>query len=174
MLGWSYAKSGILIALYRNYTPKMPKIHKLSQLNIPEGFSKPARALKIAIASGGIVAKILAQKTGIREQTLSEFLSGKRDGLYTRSLEALVDNLPRELRILFFQEWMGEAVPQRQETLPEMIERLDPNSQADRDQAAAAFRLIAEKFVYPSLDRNGLDSSGNTDERRELASLKSP
>lgn len=151
----------------------MPKIHKLSQLNIPEGFSKPARALKIAIASGGIVAKILAQKTGIREQTLSEFLSGKRDGLYTRSLEALVDNLPRELRILFFQEWMGEAVPQRQETLPEMIERLDPDNPVHRRQAADAFRLIGEKFIYPELGKKSEDSSRNTEEQQELFSLKS-
>lgn len=150
----------------------MPKIHKLSELNFPEGFSKPARALKIAVASGGLIAKVLAEKTGIREQTLSEFLSGARSGLRADNLEKLVDNLPAEQRIIFFQEWMGEAVPAKKATLAEVIDQLDPNSDSDRKQAADAMRQIVAKFL--SEDRGSEKTRENTDEAKQFAFLQSP
>lgn len=132
----------------------MPKIHKLSQLNIPNGLSKPARALKIAIASGGLVAKVLAQKAGMREQTLSEFLSGVRSGLRADYLEKLIDNLPAEQRVVFFQEWMGESIPQKKLTLSEVIDLLDMEDPEDRKQAANALRQIGEKFLPKKTDEH--------------------
>ena len=141
----------------------MPKIHKLSELNFPEGFSKPARALKIAIASGGLIAKVLAQKAEIREQTLSEFLSGVRTGLRADYLEKLVDNLPAEQRVVFFQEWMGEAIPQKKLSLAEVINQLDPDNPQHRKQAADAMRQIAAKFLATEPDIR-CDIRENTEE----------
>jgi transcriptional regulator with XRE-family HTH domain len=148
----------------------MPKIHKLSQLNLPE--SKPARALKIAIATGGLIAKVLAEKTGMREQTLSEFLSGARSGLRADNLEKLVDSLPVELQEVFFQEWRGQSIPQKKPTLIELIEEMDTNNPLHQSQVADAMRLIATRFFSPSPDRLEANTRESTDEARELSLLK--
>lgn len=115
----------------------------------------------------GLKATWLSEKTGVSNQGISRLRTGERD-IYLQTFGKLFEAMPIEAKQFFLEKILGDAIaPSITPAL--IINQLDPNNPAHRKQAAEAFRLIGEKFVYPDLTK----SSNSTDEARSLATLPS-
>jgi DNA-binding Xre family transcriptional regulator len=115
----------------------------------------------------GIKGTWLSEKTGISSTGISRLRTGERD-IYLQTFGKLFEALPIEAKQFFLEKILGDAIaPSITPAL--VINQLDPNNPAHRRQAAEAFRLIGEKFVYPGLT----ETSNSTDETRKLATLPS-
>lgn len=119
----------------------------------------------------GLQSRWLAKETKTDEGSLSKYLGGKRD-IYTATLEKWYGALPAEAQEHFLEACLEKKIVMRERSLVEMIERLDPEKESDRKQAADALRLIASKFIPE--DRGFSDSRKTTDEPKQLALLESP
>lgn len=115
----------------------------------------------------GLKAVWLSEKTGVSNQGISRLRTGERD-IYLQTFGKLFEALPIEAKQFFLEKILGDAIaPSITPAL--VINQLDPNNPVHRKQAAEAFRLIGEKFVYPELS----NPSNSTDEARELVTLPS-
>lgn len=121
----------------------------------------------------GLRSRWLATETGTDEGSISKYIGGKRD-IYTSTLEKWYGALPAEAQEYFLEACLEKKIVMRERSLTEMIERLDPEKESDRKQAADAMRLIAAKFLNPSTDRDSLNPREFTDEGRQMSLLKSP
>jgi transcriptional regulator with XRE-family HTH domain len=120
----------------------------------------------------GLKAVWLAEKTGVSNQGISRLRTGERD-IYLQTFGKLFEALPIEAKQFFLEKLLGDAIAQTI-SLPKAIDRLNPEKESDRRAAAEAFKLIGEKFIYPSLGTGSPQSRVNTDETRQLELLKSP
>lgn len=111
--------------------------------------------------------KWLSEESGVSTATITRLKTGSRD-IYMESFAEVFQALPIEAKRFFLEKILGDAIaPSITPAL--VINQLDPNNLAHRKQAAEAFRLIGEKFVYPELS----NPRENTDESKKLAILPS-
>ena len=73
-------------------------------------FMKFSQALDQTLEAYGISAKWLAEQSGVSMQMISQYRNGKQR-VYSDSLEAMIDALPKEMRRYFFSLMSGESIP---------------------------------------------------------------
>lgn len=120
----------------------------------------------------GIKAVWLAEKTGVSNQGISRLRTGERD-IYLQTFGKLFEALPSDAKQFFLEKVFGNAIA-KTASLSKVIDQLDPESDADRKEAADAMRLIVSKFLNPPTDRSSENLRETTDEPRQLSLLKSP
>lgn len=129
-------------------------------------------AFVATIARYKLQVKWLGEESGVSTATITRLKTGARD-IYLESFADIFEALPVEAKRFFLEKLMGDAIASTV-SLPKAIEQLDPEKESDRKQAADAFRLIGEKFIYPSLGKNQSQVREITDEPLQLTLLKSP
>lgn len=124
-------------------------------------------AFVATVARYKLQVKWLSEESGVSTATITRLKTGSRD-IYMESFAEVFQALPIEAKRFFLEKIMGDAIaPSITPAL--IINQLDPNNPAHRKQAAEAFKLIGEKFVYPELTQ----TSNSTDEVKSFATLPS-
>lgn len=143
------------------YTITFVRLNKMAEQNI---FQK---SLDNAIKFCGITATWLAKKASTSESNLSKFRLGARD-VYSDTLAKYFLSLPIEGKRRFLEDLLGESVIERERSLSEMIDRLDPDNPAHRKQAADAMRAIAAKFLPSDEGKDQYSPRENTEELAQV------